>query len=119
MQEIGIDQIDTLILSLPNKIFTQEDLPKELILPLWSVLQQKLESKQILSIGVVDFNAKYIQQLFDMLNEHYVKPSLNQVNLTSCCKMPEDLVEFSKINNVQLTTHIDPSGMFVFLLFFF
>ncbi len=38
------------------------------------------------------------------------KPTINQVNLTSCCKMPEDLVEFAKINNVQLTTHIDPMG---------
>ena len=34
--------------------------------------------------------------------------TMNQVNLTSCCKMPEDLVEFGKINNIQLTTHIDP-----------
>lgn len=24
--------------------------------------------------------------------------------------MPEDLVEFAKINNIQLTTHIDPRG---------
>ncbi len=38
------------------------------------------------------------------------KPTINQVNLTSCCKMPEDLVDFAKINNVQLTTHIDPMG---------
>lgn len=33
---------------------------------------------------------------------------MNQVNLTSCCKMPEDLMEYAKINNIQLTTHSDP-----------
>ena len=27
--------------------------------------------------------------------------------------MPEDLVEFAKINNIQLTTHIDPKGRFI------
>ncbi len=45
-------------------------------------------------------------------------PALNQVNLVSCCKMPEDLVELAKINNVQLTTHNDPKGKdkIVFLL---
>jgi len=26
--------------------------------------------------------------------------------------MPEDLVEFGKINNIQLTTHIDPRGIY-------
>ncbi len=37
-------------------------------------------------------------------------PALNQINLVSCCKMPEELVELAKINNVQLTTHNDPKG---------
>uniref|UniRef100_A0A2C9KXA7 GCS light chain n=1 Tax=Biomphalaria glabrata TaxID=6526 RepID=A0A2C9KXA7_BIOGL len=36
-----------------------------------------------------------------------VKPSIDQVNLESCCIMPKDLTEYAKSINVQLLTHND------------
>ena len=39
-----------------------------------------------------------------------VKPSINQVNLDSCCVMPPELVEFAKECDIQLLTHSDPHG---------
>ena len=140
MDEIGADHIDTLILSLPDKIFTYGDLPKELILPMWSTIQQNLKDKYILTAGLSDFNAKYLDELINALEETNVCyylffkwfinrivwnfclwffqqiPSLNQVNLTSCCKIPEDLVQLAKLNHIQLTTHIDPKGNFAITL---
>ena len=41
-----------------------------------------------------------------------VKPSINQVNLDSCCVMPKDLVEYAKINDIVLLTHNDPQSKF-------
>ena len=110
MEEIGTTQIDTLILSLPDKLFSHDDLPRDLMSPLWQVVQRSIQSERVLSAGLSDFNAKYLEQLCDSIDDKKYLPTLNQVNLTSCCKMPEDLVEYSKINNLNLTTHIDPRG---------
>lgn len=108
LEEIGVDQIDTLIISLSDKIFTYDELPKEIILPLWSAVQNNIQNKSVTTAGLSDFNAKYLEQLINSLEDKNHAPALNQVNLASCCKMPEDLVEYAKINNVQLTTHNDP-----------
>lgn len=108
LDEIGADCIDTLIISFPDKIFNHDELPYDLVMPVWNVVQGYIDTRQILSAGLSDFNAKYMEQFMNALEDKNRKPSLNQVNLTSCCKMPEDLVEYAKINNIQLTTHIDP-----------
>jgi len=108
LEEIGADHIDTLILSLNDKIFSHEDLPKPILLPLWSTIQKHIQNKVIQTAGLSDFNAKNLEQLINALDDKIQVPTLNQVNLVSCCKMPEDLVEYAKINNVQLTTHNDP-----------
>lgn len=108
LDEIGADQIDTLVIKLPDKIFNQEELPKDLVLPLWSAVQENIKNKRVITAGLCDFNAKNLEQLVNALQDKNEKPTINQVNLTSCCKMPEDLVEYAKINNIQLTTHIDP-----------
>lgn len=39
-----------------------------------------------------------------------VKPSINQVNLTTCCVIPPELTEFAKEHDIQLLTHCDPPG---------
>ena len=117
MEEIGSNRIDTLILSLPEKIFNHEELDKDLIMPLWSVLQKHVQNKSVISTGLSDFNASYLEQLMKFLEDKNViklisllnisnktvvlicsryliikqMPTINQVNLTSCCKMPEDL----------------------------
>lgn len=106
--EVGADHIDTLILSLSDKIFTTGDLPKDVILPLWSTIQSNIQNSLVNTAGLSDFNAKYLEQLVNFLDDKSQIPTLVQVNLASCCKMPEDLVEYAKINNVQLTTHNDP-----------
>ena len=39
-----------------------------------------------------------------------MKPSVNQVNLESCCVMPRDLTDFAKATSIQLLTHNDKPG---------
>jgi glutamate--cysteine ligase regulatory subunit len=108
MDEIGCKRLDTVILSFPDKIFNEEELPKSTIMPIWAQMQKSIANGKIGTAGLSDFNANYLSQLLSALEDKSQKPTLNQVNITSCCKMPEDLVEFGKINNIQLTTHIDP-----------
>ena len=108
MDEIGCDRLDTVILSFPDKIFNEEELPKGTIMPIWALIQKNIAAGKITTAGLADFNANYLGQMLNALEDKSQKPTLNQVNITSCCKMPEDLVEFGKINNIQLTTHIDP-----------
>jgi len=40
-----------------------------------------------------------------------VKPSINQVNLTTCCVIPQDLKDFANENDIELLTHNDPTGI--------
>lgn len=108
LEELGTDQIDTIILSLSDKIFTGDKLPTMTVMPLWSVIQKQIQKKIVHTAGLSNFNAKYLEQFIDALEDKSHVPTLNQVNLSSCCKMPEDLVEYAKIKNVQLTTHNDP-----------
>ena len=72
MEEIGIDHIDTLILSLPDKIFNQAELSKEIVLPLWTYVTKLVQSKIISTAGVADFSAKYLEQLTNILEDKNV-----------------------------------------------
>ena len=72
MTEIGTDQIDTLILSLSDKIFTHDDLPTEEILPLWSVIQKHIQNKTVETAGLSDFNAKNLEQFINALDDKNV-----------------------------------------------
>lgn len=76
LEEIGVDRIDTLIISFPEKIFNQENLPVELVIPIWSVVQKHVESKQILAAGLSDFNAKYLEQFLNAIGDRNVSLSL-------------------------------------------
>ncbi len=72
MNEIGTDHIDTLILAFPDKVFNYDELPKDLILPLWSIIQKNVKSKKITTAGISDFNANYLEQLMNALEDKNV-----------------------------------------------
>jgi hypothetical protein len=73
MTEMGTDHIDTLILSFPDKLFIQDSLPVDLIIPLWSVVQDYIANHKVKISGLADFNAKHLQQFFDALEDKNVK----------------------------------------------
>lgn len=76
MEEIGVDHIDTLIISLSDKIFTYDELPKDIILPLWSAVQNNIQNKSVSTAGLSDFNAKYLDQLINSLEDKNVSALL-------------------------------------------
>ncbi len=73
LSEIGADHIDSLILSLSDKIFTHDDLPIDVILPLWSVIQKHIQNKTIESAGLADFNAKNLEMFINALDDKNVR----------------------------------------------
>lgn len=75
MEEIGTDRIDSLVLSLPDKMFSHDDLPKEIMMPLWAAVQKSIENQKVASAGLSDFNARYLEQLCEALEDKKVSPS--------------------------------------------
>jgi diketogulonate reductase-like aldo/keto reductase len=72
IDELGSQRIDTLILSLPDKVFSQDLLPSEQVMSVWSCIQNYIDSKVIESAGLADFNAHYIKQFFNALEDQNV-----------------------------------------------
>uniref|UniRef100_A0A0K8RKL6 GCS light chain n=1 Tax=Ixodes ricinus TaxID=34613 RepID=A0A0K8RKL6_IXORI len=58
-----------------------------------------------LAVGVSDLDSSQLKELYNWAK---VKPSVNQVNLDSCCVIPQEMAEFAKVSNIQLLTHSDP-----------
>ncbi|KPM02179.1 hypothetical protein QR98_0005860 [Sarcoptes scabiei] len=63
--------------------------------------------KKICSIGVSDLTYNQLSDLYD--HAEHIKPSLTQINLESCCDIPEDLSKFAKTNSITVLTHNDTS----------
>ena len=73
MDEIGARHIDTLIISYPDKVFTHEKLSSELVIPVWSAIQNYIDSKTISTAGLADFNATHLQSFYNLLQDKNVK----------------------------------------------
>jgi glutamate--cysteine ligase regulatory subunit len=104
---LNIKSIDSVILSFPSAFYDKNSLQAELIRPIWSVIEKTLDSNVVMSAGVSDFNRTYLEEFCDSIENKQHLPALNQVNLSTCCKIPDDLLELAKLLNIQLTTHSD------------
>lgn len=78
LDEIGAQHIDTLIVSFPDKVFVHDELPAHLVLPVWSVIQDYVDSQVVSTAGLSDFNANYLEQFCNILQNKNVY--LSQVN---------------------------------------
>lgn len=72
LNEIGAHHIDTLIISFPDKVFIHEELPAHLVMPVWSVIQGYVDSKAVSTAGLSDFNANYLEQFYNFLQDKNV-----------------------------------------------
>ncbi|KAI8771198.1 glutamate--cysteine ligase regulatory subunit [Biomphalaria glabrata] len=108
LNELGTSFVETLLLSIAP--FSEEEeadssVPTlKVIQPYWEEMEQLVASDKVLSLGVCDLNKDAFEDLYNWAK---VKPSIDQVNLESCCIMPKDLTEYAKSINVQLLTHND------------
>ncbi|OQV12873.1 putative Glutamate--cysteine ligase regulatory subunit [Hypsibius exemplaris] len=101
LRQLQVNTLDLLLLSVPSNNYDQF---KEV----WAALEGYAKSGALESIGVSDFDLAEFDKLYEAAS---VKPSVNQVNLESCCVIPPELSDFAKKNNVQLLTHNDPRTM--------
>ncbi|KAK6195475.1 hypothetical protein SNE40_000900 [Patella caerulea] len=102
LSDLGVSFVETVLLAIPD---IENETTVEDIKPFWTVLQTLVEQEKVFFLGICDLDKARFEQLFDWAT---VKPCIDQVNLASCCVMPEDLRDFAKLHNVQLLTHNDP-----------
>lgn len=105
MCELGVDSVETLFLALPE-MPSEESL--QILKAFWEEMECLFDSGYVSDLGLCDLDKSTLEKLYCWSR---VKPGINQVNLASCCVMPEDLVEFSEKHDIQLLTHADPKDI--------
>ncbi|KAG8190584.1 hypothetical protein JTE90_014060 [Oedothorax gibbosus] len=102
MSDLDITIIDSLVLALPP--FKDGSFSLGPVKPLWSELEKLVKDGKVVTIGISDLDANELAELYNWTE---IKPSVNQVNLESCCVMPPELIAFAKEKDIQLLTHND------------
>jgi len=115
---LSVDKIDSILISLPSD-HEEEDLKSsakemtkktqfENIKIIWKKLEELMKTKRVTSLGVCDFDHLNLQKLYNWAD---IKPSVNQINLNSCCHVPNDLVQYATDHGIELLTHNDPPNI--------
>jgi len=106
LKQLGLHSIDSLYLALPpldeSQSFT------DTILPLWEEMETFRNAGLAMQISTCDLDHDQLKCLVEMVR---IQPEVNQVNLTSCCHMPENLVQYAKEVGIVLHTHGDQPTM--------
>lgn len=101
---LNTDCIDSLVIACSASSESTNG-PLKNLQELWNVLEEYVHSGKVNRIGISDIDTELFIHLY---NAAVVKPSIIQINLSSCCVVPPALQEFTKQNDVQLLTHNDP-----------
>ncbi|KAK7604045.1 hypothetical protein V9T40_004318 [Parthenolecanium corni] len=104
LSDLELPCIDSVILSCQVKEDDSDTLLDDLLL-MWKILEELVNKGQITSIGISDVSTETFVNLYKAVE---VKPSINQINLTACCVVPQDLQEFCKEHDIRILTHNDP-----------
>ncbi|XP_013785995.1 glutamate--cysteine ligase regulatory subunit-like isoform X1 [Limulus polyphemus] len=104
MNNLGVTLVDSLILAFPTLPAPQK-LTLLHIQPVWKILEDLVRNERVVTIGVSDLDSDQLRDLYEWAK---IKPSVNQVNLESCCVMPPEMTSFARENDIQLLTHNDP-----------
>ncbi|BFZ05815.1 hypothetical protein BsWGS_08854 [Bradybaena similaris] len=111
--ELGTSYVETLMLAVaPSSGDVDDDNDDDSVSPVsldtiksyWEAMEQLVSADRVLSLGICDLTKDALEELYNWAK---VKPCIDQVNLESCCVMPQDLTGYAKSVNVQLLTHND------------
>lgn len=105
--KLKLEYIDSVFLALPTVDDENTDF-EETVEPYWRELERLHEKGTVQNIASCDLDQNKLEKL---VNLSKIKPEVNQVNLMSCCHMPEDLVAYAKAVDVVLHTHGDQPEM--------
>ncbi|EDW24708.1 GL24293 [Drosophila persimilis] len=72
---------------------------------LYRSLEQYALNQKITQLGIADLDAEALAELH---KSAAVAPTIAQVNLSTCCRVPTELQEFCAAHDIQLNTHGDP-----------
>jgi diketogulonate reductase-like aldo/keto reductase len=127
---IELDSVDNFILQVPNIAFdqelladeTQEDQFNTSVQDVYSVrlpgrpyvmfmsFQAIARSPAISRMGLSEFSLARLKRFISSLPEGVKPPRVNHVNLRNCCKVPADLTEYAKEQDLELYIHSDSSS---------
>ncbi|KAM7304040.1 glutamate--cysteine ligase regulatory subunit isoform X1 [Ixodes scapularis] len=102
LEHLGVEEVDSLIVAFP---VLATKLTLDQVQPVWEAAELLVAKGRALAVGVSDLDSSQLKELYNWAK---VKPSVNQVNLDSCCVIPQEMAEFAKVSNIQLLTHSDP-----------
>ncbi|KAK7080385.1 hypothetical protein SK128_004082 [Halocaridina rubra] len=101
---LELPHIDTVIVT-PADI--SDDVTLKYLEPVWLALENAVVRGTVVDIGLADVSTRLFRELYEWAK---VKPSTVQVNLSSCCVVPQELSTFAQQHDVQVLTHSDPAG---------
>lgn len=121
LKELGIENIDLLIVSYPGVTFDADDEEEvsadedesarsdeseglDAQIKTWQVLESLHEKGVISQLGVSEFSS---ERLDKFLPEVKVRPTVDQINVKDCCVVPKPLIVYAKANKIELLTHAD------------
>jgi len=121
LKELGIENIDLLIVSYPGVTFDADDEEDvsadedesadsdeseglDAQVRTWQVLESLHDQGVISQLGVSEFSS---QRLSKFLPEVHVRPTVDQINVKDCCVVPKSLIMYAKENKIELLTHAD------------
>lgn len=102
---LNVRDIDTAIVSFPEKIpgdYIEDSFSK--ILAVWREIEAMVQEGLIKHVGVTDFDKAAMNELYQSAD---VKPTIDQIRMPSCCTIPDELVEFSELYDIELLSHDD------------
>jgi len=119
LKQLGADSVDSLFLAVPTEAVpiigigsgsTGAGRTEALasLLEVWRGVEQLVEDGQVQAAGLCDLRPSVFMELYKQAR---IKPTSIQINLKSCCVVPEELSDFSKQNKVTLLTHSDPEEL--------
>lgn len=122
-QELGVKDVDLLIVSFPGISFegdceweadklnaTMGNDDEEV--QTWSALEALYERGEVLRLGIAEFGTEKLSRFIQKVK---IRPEVDQINTRNCCSVPPPLTELAKKENIELFTHTDctdilPSG---------
>lgn len=95
--------IDLVIVTPPD---VSDDATLESLAPMWQALENSVTNGAVTAIGLADVSTSLFTELYEWAK---IKPSTMQVNLSSCCIVPQELSTFAQQHDIQVLTHNDPA----------
>jgi len=119
LSKLSTNRVDTLFVATPPELLPhigigsgaagpEQDEARQQLIELWRGVEQLISEGKVGSAGLSDLHPPVFISVYEQAS---IKPSGVQVNLKSCCVMPEELSQFAKENGVTLVTHSDPSEL--------